>query len=244
MRRYFSILFLSLGLASVLLLNSCLKEEDTDLIPVAGLLTVNAYSHSDAVIFFAENKRLFPEEGLKFKEFSRPIRGGYFGIFAGTRRIRVSPLWDYNEGSILADTSVVIRENVTYTSLIYGKKENASLAIVEDNEIPNIGEDIAGIRFFNLAQGAGIVSLKIEGQDGYESWASNRDEDTPKSMRKFQDFEEAKSGKYTLTVQNSDGEALAIREDVEFRSQHYLTVFLMNNTEGSENPFYLGVIPH
>lgn len=237
MRRYFSILFLSIGIGSVLLLNSCLKDDDTDLIPVARVLFSNAYSESNAVMFFAESTPIY---SLEFRMHG----SGYIGFLPGTRRIRVSPLEDYSEASVLADTSVVIRENVAYSSFIYGQKENVSLGIVEDNEIPNIREDIAGIRFFNLAQGAGSVSLKIEGQDGYESWAADRDEDTPKSMRKYQDFEEANSGKYTLTVQNSNGETLATRENVEFRGQHYLTVFLINNTEGAETPFYLGIIHH
>ena len=242
--------------AALLLLSSCLKDNETNPVPIGGLLTINAYKNSPAVMFYTDGMALSPR-GLKFKEVS----GNYMSLHAGKQRLSVRELGSPESGQQLklVDTSFEVKDSVLYSAFIFGNQKNPKLGIVEDHGTDALAENQAGIRFFNLAEEVGAVTLEINNKSGIEAW-ENREEDQPSSIGDFQSFNSFGEGVFDIQIKNKNGEVIAKRSEYSFKRNQYYSVILINdnadadaskrndstieNLDKEAESYYIGVVNH
>lgn len=243
MKKYFSHIILVLILGSTLLFSNCLKDNKTTPIPIGGILLVNAYSDANSLMFYAENNPI-TTQGLEFKHILRDTRGSYLSFLAGSRTLSIHSITDGQvEKEELTKTTFNVLEGFTYSAFAFGSKENAKISIVKDETIL-LKDGESGVRFFNLAEDIGAVTLSIEGKEGLDSWIDRRKEND-ETIKEYQDFESFDEGKYTLTIKDENGNILTIREGISFKSGRYKTLFLTNNIDDKDaDAYYIGVLDH
>ncbi|WP_333802506.1 DUF4397 domain-containing protein, partial [Sphingobacterium multivorum] len=170
MKNYRLFNFIAIALAAFFL-TSCLKDNDDQPIPAALLTMVNGYTDANAVIYFADGGPLQnPNYPLGFKSYAQ------IGLFTGARRIAVSA--EYN--TKLTDTTVTIKDSTIYTSFLFGTKAKPVQVITTDRINKDIKNTESGLRFFNLAEGTDLVTLKIGDQASPSEW-TNRAQETQNS---------------------------------------------------------------
>jgi len=187
MKNYRLFNFIAIALAAFFL-TSCLKDNDDQPIPAALLTMVNGYTDANAVIYFADGGPLQnPNYPLGFKSYAQ------IGLFTGARRIAVSA--EYN--TKLTDTTVTIKDSTIYTSFLFGTKAKPVQVITTDRINKDIKNTESGLRFFNLAEGTDLVTLKIGDQASPSEW-TNRAQETQNSASAHQGFIAQKSGTFTV----------------------------------------------
>ena len=222
-------------MASVALLGSCLKGENPQPMPAAGLTMVNSFIESQSVQYGMDGR---PVQGDFYPLAYRSY--GYVNLFIGSnRRLEVYAL---NDQTRLVDTTFAVQDSVFYSSFVYGTLDMPLHFLTEDR-IPEGTTDpsaIAAVRFFNLANTPHRVTLKI-GETNPISAFGDRPTETPQSGKAGEDFVELPTGTYELTVVDEDGAIIATRPGVPLSAGSYTTIFL-TGAEAESNSHYVGVV--
>lgn len=210
------------------LLSSCLKDDEYTPVPVAGLTMVNGYTGDQGVIYYIGHRAVEP---LMYKTFSG------VNVVEGNRNIMVRGL---NSSNPLIDTTVAVLDSTYYTSFVFGTSEVPKHFITEDKAV-DLSTNQVGIRFFNVGEVNGNVSLQIGDQEAKPSF-QNRPVDNQASATEHQEFLSQGSGTFTLTVKDASGNVLATRESVKMDAGRYYTLILLGRPNDDSTPFYIGVI--
>lgn len=221
--------------AGVLLLSSCLKDDDVQPTPVAGLTMVNGFIPSEAVIYGMDGRAI---QNSYNPLFYRTY--GYTNLYVGaSRRMEI---YAYGAQNALADTTFETKDSTYYTSFIYGTAD-APLHFITEDHIPDGVADpaaIAAVRFYNLANTVYQITLKIGDTEVIPAF-QDRPTETPETGKADENFVEVPKGTYTLTVENEDGEVVATREGIELPAGSYTTIFLTGD-ESIDNSYYVAVV--
>lgn len=225
----------AIALVGVLLSSSCLKDDDTEPIPAAGLTMINSFVGSPGVSYEIDGQ---PAQSnlilLPYRNFD------YTNLFVREgRRLQVYASAD---GALLADTVFNAQENVYYSSFIYGTSGQPRHFLTEDR-IPEGTSDpaaVAGVRFYNLANTPHRVTLTIGTAEQLPS-LGNRPTETPQSGKTGEAFIVHPTGTYNLTVEDENGEALATRSGIALVEGSYTTIFLTGD-ESISGSYYIGAL--
>ncbi len=216
---------------------SCLKDNDAEPMPVAGLTMVNAFIESSpAGVLYEIDGNPIPSEfsPLAYRSY------GYVNLFVGNnRRLDVYAAGDQTQ---LVDTAFAVQDSVYYSSIVYGTADQPLHFITEDY-VPEDAADpanIAGARFFNLANTPDRVTLRIGNTDPISAF-QDRPTETPQSGKAGEAFFAVPTGTYELVVANDDGEILATRGDVTLEAGAYLSIFLTGD-DSTADSYYIGVM--
>lgn len=226
---------LATGLLSILFLNSCLKDEDTPYLPQATLRVVNAYTHSPALYYTADNNVMIsPANPLLFKSYN----AGLISLYTGNRRIRTMDI----SNNVVSDTVYNFRDSTYYSSFVYGDAENASHLITTDVPLSNLDSKSA-IRFFHLAQNTAKVNVYLNNVE--TPLFLNRDFQknvTTAEAVEYAKFIAQEGGKKNVIVKDAAGTTLIEREYDFLRGYHY-SIILIGDKNNEDMPLYLGVVP-
>lgn len=222
--------------ACVTLATSCLRDNDAEPIPAAGLTMINAYIESDAVLYEMDGRPVPPE--FYPLAYRTP---GFVNLFVGnSRRLEIYTVGDQIQ---LVDTTFAVQDSVYYSSFIFGTAETPLHFITEDR-VPEDASDPAtftGVRFFNLANTPHEVTLRIGDTDPVLEF-QDRPTETPQSGKNAEAFIAAPTGTYQLSVADEDGEILFTREE-ELQEGRYMSIFLTGD-ESVADSYYIGILRH
>lgn len=214
----------------VFLFSGCLKDNDYTRIPSAGLYMFNGYPDASGLaIYLDQNHVRSPYNPLIYRGVD------YANAYTGNRRLRIlTP-----NGELLADSTLVMRDSMIYSSFMYGRQENPKHVITEDRAVSGLENGQSAVRFLNLADVAGAISLTI-GDEEIPSFSS-RPTETQSSATANESFVAKSSGNHTLIIKDAAGNELARRENVSLVSELYYTIILVG-IDGNENmPLYIGI---
>jgi hypothetical protein len=145
-------------LFGVMLLSSCLKNNDDYKPSTSYFSVVNSFSGNPSVDFWLDNQKASVQP-LLYKEKSE-----YLEVYSGTRRLTVT-----NGGTtdIIADGNVGFSASQYYSVFLGPKSETepnlvAGVIAVDNLTLPTSGK--AKIRFVNLTPGALKMDVHIKGQ--------------------------------------------------------------------------------
>ena len=223
----------------VTLLSGCIEELETEPEVRSGLVVVNAFSEAEAVLH-----RLDVGSGLQSlnQGLGYPSVDFYVVPICDPCKMEVI---SSNELATVVDTGFTLQENKYYTSFLYGTEETPQHFLTADR-VPADTEDpaeVAGLRFFNLAETPHRVTLHIADAEPITAFR-NRPKETAETGKESADFiPTTDTGTHVLTIRDENGEQLARRTGVALDPGDYLTVFLTGSGEG-ETPFYIGVVRH
>lgn len=223
-------------MAGVALLSSCLKDEDVQPIPAAGLTMVNSFIESQSVIYGIDGRAIQNNfSPLTYRHY------GFIEVYArSNRRLEVYASGNQNQIQ-LVDTTFAVRDSVFYSSFVYGTGNMPQHFLTEDR-VPAGTTDptaIAAVRFFNLANTPHRVTLKIGETDPVPAFG-NRPTETPQSGKAGEDFVVVPTGTYEVTVEDEDGTTLASRTGIALSAGSYTTIFL-TGAEATPGSYYVGV---
>lgn len=215
-----------------LLLSSCLKDDDDYVAPPAGVLTmVNGYIDAQAVMYYTQVGTIPP---IKFREYASTQ------LFAGDRRVAVT---GSASPATLADTTFSVKADSVYTSFLYGNKDKVKHAIVLNKKMSTsaAAEKPAGVRFLNLADVGGKVSLQF-GDAEIVAPFKDRPVETQVTATANQTFIAQPNGTFTLKIKDEAGTVLATREGLKFESEKHYTIILIGKKDDATTPLYIGQV--
>lgn len=215
---------------------SCLKDNDVEPMPMAGLTMVNAFIESSAGVLYEIDRNPVPPEfsPLAYRSY------GYVNLFVGNNR-RLEVYTAGNQTPVV-DTAFAVQDSVFYSSIVYGTMDHPLHFITEDR-VPEDATDpaaIAGVRFFNLANTSHGVTLRIGDTDPVPSF-QDRPRETPQSGKASEAFFAVPTGTYELVVADDDGGTLVTRGDVSLEAGSYTSIFLTGDDSIADS-YYIGVI--
>lgn len=223
------------GILGMLLLNSCLKDDPNPYLPQATLRVVNAYTHSPALHYTADNNIMIsPAAPLLFKSYN----ANFISLYTGNRRIKAID----NNYKVISDTVYNFRDSTYYSSFVYGDATKSSHLITTDIPLKNL-DSKSGLRFFHLAQNTAKVNVYVNNMQ--TPLFLNRD--FQKNATATEAVENAKfvaqdGGRKKLIVTNEAGTTILEREYDFLREQHY-SIILIGDNNNANQPLYLGIVP-
>ncbi len=225
------LLGLLLGGFILISLNSCMKDNDYEEIPVAVVTMVNGFVSSNGVVYASDNNPIQPNYSpLLYQQYD------FFRIFPGSRRIRI--FTDTNNQ--LVDETYTFKDSTYYTSFIYGWQEDIHHLMSEDLLLENLGNKSA-IRFLHLSPSEDQVNVYLDdketllyGERAYEG--EEEDEDSENTS-----FVAQNSGKHTIIITDQDDETLIEREYTFEEGRHY-SIILIGESNSMARPLYLGIV--
>jgi hypothetical protein len=113
--------------------------------------------------------------------------------------------------------------------------------ITTDRINKDIKNTESGLRFFNLAEGTDLVSLKIGDQTSPSEW-TNRAQETQNSASAHQGFIAQKSGTFTVTARDKAGKTIATRSDIKLVEGYYYSLILIGKANDEKKPLYIGLV--
>jgi len=213
-----------------LLLSSCLKDDDDYVEPPAGLLTmVNGYIDANSIMYYTHLGTIPP---ILFKSYASTR------LYTGERQIAVS---GSASPARLADTTITVKEDSVYTSFLYGNKDKAKHIIIQNKKLSAATEKTVGIRFMNLADVSGKVSLQL-GDAAISAPFKDRSVETQATATANQTFIAQPEGTLTLKVKDQAGTVLATREGLKFESGKHYTIILIGKKDNANTPLYVGQV--
>jgi len=223
----------------VFLVAGCIKDEEPIPDVRSGLNVVNSFLEAEAVLHRVDVGR-----GLQRLNQGQAYRGVDYYVIPSYQTCRLEII-SSNESGQLVDTTFALEENEYYTSFLFGT-EAAPQHFLTADRLPDGTEDptdVAGLRFFNLAETQERITLHIGAAEPIAAFR-NRPTETPKTGKESEEFTlTTNTGTHVLTVQDEDGKQLARRTGVALDAGDYLTIFLTG--DGSEStPYYIGVVRH
>ena len=215
---------------------SCLKDNDTEPMPLAGLTMINAFIEAPQGVLYEIDREPVPQQfyPLAYRSY------GYINLFVGNSR--GLEIYDAENQTRLVDTSFAAKDSMLYSSIIYGTADNPLHFITEDHAPEDAGDPstVAGVRFFNLANTTHRVSLRIGSNDPIPAF-QDRPMDTPQSGKAHEDFVVVPSGTYELAIEDEDGEILVTRGDIALEEGSYTSVFL-TGADSIDDSYYIGAM--
>ncbi|MFC3196583.1 hypothetical protein ACFOET_03055 [Parapedobacter deserti] len=227
------------SLACIALLGSCLRGDDPEPIPSGGMTFINTFIEAREVYYRLDNNVLAEVYPLGYRTYGPSYRP--LPLYVGSsRRFEV---YSSVEGARLVDTNIMVVDSALYSSFVYGTHDAPRHFITEDR-IPENTDDprsIAAVRFYNLANTAHRVTLRIGDAEPIEAF-SNRATETPETGKAGEDFIPVPTGTYTLTVVDENGETLAERQAVvNLAGGSYTSVFLTGD-DRDPTTYYVGMV--
>lgn len=226
-------LLICLSLLGSLLITSCLKDNDTNPdIPHATMRLVNAYTGSESLVFTDGTNYLSdPYYPLKYNTYTiNPIY-----LFPGNRQIKV---YDQNK-NLIVESTVELKDSTSFTSFVFGKKEDAKNLITIDKGIKDLGNK-SGIRFFHLAND--LENVKVYFNSLEELIYPDVAPVLENYANELYDFTPQLAGKHKIIVTDMENNNLIERE-FTFNKGAYYSIILTGNRDSSNNkPLYIGVV--
>lgn len=229
-------IILLLGVAA---LSGCIKDEAAEPTVRSGLTVVNSFPEAQAVLH-----RLDVGRGFQSLNQGQSYRGIDFYVVPSCDNCKLEII-SSNELAQLVDTTFALQENRYYTSFLFGTEATPQHFLTEDR-VPEGTEDpaaVAAVRFFNLAEASGRLTLHIGETEPIEAFR-NRPTETPETGKDAEEFIPiATTGTHVLTIRDEDGQQVARRTGVALDPGDYLTLFLTGDG-GESTPYYIGVVRH
>lgn len=212
-------------------LNSCMKDEDYEEVPIAVVTMVNGFVSSNGVLYASDNNTIqYSYAPLLYKQYD------YFRIFPGSRRIRIFT----DDNNQLVDETYTFKESTYYTSFVYGWQDAPQHLLSEDELLENLG-DKSAFRFLHLSPSEDEVNVYLNNKETllytervYEG--ENEDEDSENTT-----FVAQNSGKHTIIITDSNDETLIEREYTFEADTHY-SIILIGESNSMARPLYLGIV--
>ncbi|EFK56625.1 DUF4397 domain-containing protein [Sphingobacterium spiritivorum] len=222
---------------SSFLLSSCLKDDDNNYIdiPAGGLTMINGFSDAQGIVYYADQRAVQnPYFPLMYKGYD------WVGLFTGNRNIIVKGTQD---PKTLVDTTFAVKDSVYYSSFTFGNKDKAKHFITEDKKmsITSGTEKQTGLRFFNLADMPGKVSLQI-GDAALNDKFKDRATETQTTATANQIFLPQASGTFKLSVKDESGTVLVSRDGIKLDPDNYYSIILVGKKDNTNTPLYIGVV--
>jgi hypothetical protein len=140
---------------SILLLSSCLKQNDNQTYnPPVALVTVIQASPDEAPLDFSLDNSKVNINPLNFGDHI-----GYFQAYAGNRQIKF--VNHATSGNIFADTAT-LAQNTAYSLFLANKPAQPEILLIKDT-VSRPADGKASIRFINLSPDAPAVDLAVTG---------------------------------------------------------------------------------
>lgn len=215
---------------------SCLKDDDAEPMPLAGLTMINAFIESPEGVLYEIDKNPVPPEfyPLAYRSY------GYVNLFLGSSR--KLDVYAAENQIQLVDTAFAVQDSVYYSSIIYGTIDSPLHFITEDQVPEDVADPstIAGVRFFNLANTSHRVTLRIGDTDLIPAF-QDRPTETSQSGKAAEDFIAVPTGTYELVVADENGETLVTRGDITLEEGSYTSVFLTGD-DSVDDSYYIGAL--
>jgi len=222
-------------LAGTLLLGSCLRGDEPEPVPAAGMTFINTFIEAQEVAYRID--RNFIQDAFN----PLPYRSYGFGLLYARENRRLEAFSSYQEARII-DTTFTVRDSVFYSSIVYGTHDDPRHFVTEDR-IPagtQNPQEIAAVRFYNLANLPKRATLYIGDLETPAAFR-NRPLETPASGKAGEAFIPIQPGDYTLTVVDEDGATIAIRSGISLPKGSYTSIFLTGD-EREPSTYYVGVV--
>lgn len=217
-------------LIGTLLLNSCMKGDDTPREPSGTLALFNGYTPSQSVSYYLDGQPASPNTPYTtFQAFNN--------IAIGSRVLTITT----SNNSSLADTTFTMKENTVYTSYIYGTSASPKSLLTEETYLTDLG-DRAAIRLIHLAN---EVNEEVDFYIGDEKIAplSNRLQETKESMKESQKFVSVdRNGTFDIWIKDKDGNKLDSLKNTQLRSGYYFSFIwhgVNDDDESNKTPLKL-----
>ncbi|NGM61782.1 DUF4397 domain-containing protein [Sphingobacterium sp. SGG-5] len=221
------------GLLVLATLNSCMKDDDYEEVPVGVVTMVNGYVSSNGVIYAVDNNTIqYSYNPLPYQKYDA------FRIFPGNRRLRIFTETEEQ----LVDETYNFEENTYYTSFIYGLQEDARHLLTKDQLLENLGSE-SGMRFFHLSPSAGQVNVYLDNKETLlfgERTYENGDGEEVEDDENIQ-FVAQSSGKHTIIITDEADETLVEREYTFKEGWHY-SIILIGDDSTDVRKLYLGIV--
>ncbi len=150
--------FLIVIVFAIFTLSSCLKD-DAQPTPQALVTLLNAYPDDTGIYYRMDGNSISQSNG-DFKGLT------YFRAFPGNRKLEILGRVD---NKAIMDTTMAYADSIVYTGFVYGIAGKPKFIRTTDLPISDVAEK-AAVRFIQLGNGIGKVTLKIGEQEyGYRN---------------------------------------------------------------------------
>ena len=223
--------------AGVALLGGCLRDGDTQPEYVGGMTFVNTFIEASPVYYYIDHRNVQGLNPIDYRTY-----GPRWPLYmAGAdRRLEIYSTYENNR---LVDTTFTVQDSVFYSSIVYGTHDDPRHFVTEDRipEGEDNPEEIAAVRFYNLANTSHRVTLKMGDMEPLPAF-TNRPLETPETGKEGEAFIPVATGSYTVSVVDETGETVATRQGtLELPAGRYVSVFLTGD-ERDPSTFYVGVV--
>jgi len=213
--------FIAICILSVFSLASCLKDDNTEPVPVSIVSIWNFYNHPSSVYYEAGGRLIDRYDG-RYKGYTS------FMAIPGNKNIKVTR---ENDNKKLIDTSLTFVDTISYSTFVFGELDKAKYFRVNDVGVQDLATK-TGVRFLHLASGIGKVDFQIGDQtiEGITDRVQENEETTAESQK----FRISNSGTFTITATDDNGKVLVKREDIKLTEGTYMN-FVLVGTKGNTN---------
>ncbi|WP_160366888.1 DUF4397 domain-containing protein [Sphingobacteruim zhuxiongii] len=218
--------FLIVIVLAIFTLSSCLKD-DAQPTPQALVTLLNAYPDETGIYYRMD--------GNSISQYNGDFKGlTYFRAYPGNRKLEVLGKMD---NKAVIDTTMSYADSTVYTGYVYGTAGKPKFIRTTDLPINNDAEK-AAVRFIQLGNGIGKVTLKIGDQE--VAAFKDRVQETKNTVTETQIFRPVTSGTFTISVLDEEGAVLVTRENILLKNGYYYTFALMGTKGDTGKPLYIG----
>ena len=224
--------------ASVALLGSCLRDGDAQPERVGGMKFINTFIEAEAVFYYVDRNAIQGFQALDYRTY-----GPQWPVYIPPATERRLEIYSTYEDNRLVDTMFSVQDSVYYSSIVYGTHDDPRHFIAEDRIPEGVEnpEEIAGVRFYNLANTDQRLTLRIGDVEPVPAFR-NRPLETSQTGKEGEAFTPVATGTYTVSVVDEDGETVATRQGtVELTPGSYTSIFLTGD-ERDASTYYVGVV--
>ena len=221
---------LVLILFGIITLSSCMKENDNayDNIRAAGLTMINAYTKSEHVMHYLDNRNV-QSTPLPYNSID------YANVFPGNRRLRIAS----ENNATLIDTMLSIQDTIFYTSIVYNYNDAAKIKVAKDLGLKDLASN-AAIRFFHVSPLNNSVNVYLD--DTQTAFYENVAPEGLGSadLRNNDDFKKVSSGAKKIIITDRSGNKL-IERDYDFKAQKYYSILLVGEKDSATKPLRISI---
>lgn len=209
------------------MLSSCLRE--TEQTPLGYLVYVNAFEESPSVSYFFDGRYATT---IPYRSF------GDSYVLVGER---VMVITDPITNASILDTVVRFEDQQFYHSFLYGTRNEPQIMVAEYKPLAEL-DNQAAVRFLHLANGIEEVDVEFVKDSQVVRKYEDRTQESKESAEKHSLYNPIETGTYTIRVLDSEGEQVAIRENVVLSDKGHYTYTLVGRANSDLRPLYIGEI--
>lgn len=235
MKNYF--ILLMMVFVGGLTFTACNDDDDYVYYPQATAQFVNAYPHAQALGLKLDGATINREGSMPYGTYLR-----YFPYGVGTGKFSAGVS---GTDEAIVDSTITFKDSTSYTSIVYGTKEEATSILVEDRRPSDFDQGKAYVRFFNVADNTVPVDVNLINNTQTTEIFTNRGYDNQTSATANQGFKSVSSGIYTIQFTDVNGTEIAKRtETAELKQGGFYTIIARGIRGATQNPLEVGFVVH